>query len=73
MYFSKKERSYCQMNSIDPAVYLQNTAPADREKIKAEIKQFKSNQKKLEQEELYNLGVSKYPDWVQKGGFSFEL
>ena len=68
---TKNERAYCQMHGIDPADYLRNTAPADREKIKADINQLKSNQKKLEQEELYNLGVSKYPDWVQKGGFSF--
>ena len=67
----KLESEYCSRNGIDPADYLQNTAPADREKIKAEMKQLKFNQKKLEQEELYNLGISKYPDWVQKGGFSF--
>ena len=71
IFLNKQEGAYCQMHGIDPAEYLRNTSPADREKIKAEIKQFMSNKKKLEQEELYNLGVSKYPDWVQKGCFSF--
>lgn len=71
IFLNKQEGAYCQMNGIDPAEYLRNTAPADREKIKAGMNKLKFNQKKLEQEELYNLGVSKYPDWVQKGGFSF--
>ena len=36
----KLERDYCSRNGIDPADYLQNTAPADREKIKAGMNKF---------------------------------
>ena len=37
----KLEWDYCSRNGIDPAEYLRNTAPADREKINEEIKSIK--------------------------------
>ena len=66
------EREYCSRNGIDPADYLQNTAPADREKIKAEMESIKEDEKKDLKVVMRKARIEQYPDWVSEPDFIFD-
>ena len=66
------EREYCSRNGIDPAEYLQNTAPADRKKIVAEMEEIKEQEKEDLKGVLRKARMDQYPDWVTEPDFIFD-